>query len=113
MIIVDVLRNEAKEIIQFTMSGHADAGPYGHDLVCAGASAVSIGSVNAIVKLCNIELDVSMEEDGGFLRCTVPNDLDKVIFEKVQLLLEAMLISLQSIATEYSKHIQIKDDSRR
>jgi uncharacterized protein YsxB (DUF464 family) len=90
------------------MSGHADSGPYGHDLVCAGASAVSFGSVNAIAALCGVELDIEMEE-GGFLRCYVPNGLDDVTYEKVQILLEGMLVSLQSIAEEYSSYIQIND----
>lgn len=113
MIKVDITRNDTKDIVSFTMSGHADSGPYGHDLVCAGASAVSLGSVNAIASLCKVELDIEMEEDGGFLRCYVPANLDDVTFEKVQLLLEGMLVSLQSIAEEYSDYIQIKDLARR
>ncbi|ARK31581.1 ribosomal-processing cysteine protease Prp [Halalkalibacter krulwichiae] len=109
MITVDITRNDDQKIVSFTMSGHAGSGPYGHDLVCAGASAVSFGSVNAIAALCGVELDIEMEDDGGFLRCYVPNDLDEVTFEKVQLLLEGMLVSLQSIAEEYSRNIQVND----
>ncbi|NEU29762.1 ribosomal-processing cysteine protease Prp [bacterium LRH843] len=108
MITVDIARNDSNDIVSFTMSGHADSGPYGHDLVCAGASAVSIGSVNAIATLLKVELDIQMEENGGFLRCHVPKNLDDVTYGKVQLLLEGMLVSLQSIAEEYSEHIQIK-----
>ncbi|TWI57115.1 ribosomal-processing cysteine protease Prp [Halalkalibacter nanhaiisediminis] len=109
MITVDVKRNSKNELVSFTMSGHADSGPYGYDLVCAGASAVSIGAVNAIASLCQVELDIEMKEDGGFLRCDVPTGLDSITFEKVQLLLEGMLVSLESIAEEYSSHIEIKD----
>ncbi|MFC0557802.1 ribosomal-processing cysteine protease Prp [Halalkalibacter alkalisediminis] len=109
MITVEISRNDKKNIVSFTMSGHADSGPHGHDLVCAGASAVSFGSVNAIATVCGVELDIEMEEDGGFLRCYVPNGLDDVTFEKVQLLLEGMLVSLQSIAEEYSSYIQVND----
>lgn len=113
MITVKVNRNEGKEIVSFTMSGHADAGPYGYDIVCAGASAVSIGTINAMIELCQIEPHLSMEEDGGYLHFEVPNHLEDNKREKVQLLLEAMLVSLRSIEEEYSNHIRIKDETRR
>ncbi|MDT8859534.1 ribosomal-processing cysteine protease Prp [Alkalihalobacillus sp. MEB130] len=109
MITVEVTRNDKRNIVSFTMSGHADFGPHGQDLVCAGASAVSFGAVNAIAAVCGVELDIEMEDEGGFLRCHVPNGLEKVTFEKVQLLLEGMIVSLQSIAEEYSDNIQVNE----
>lgn len=112
MITVDVKRNEAREIVRITMSGHANSGPYGKDLVCAGASAVSIGTIHAIGELCNVDLPVSAE-DGGFLDFEVPDNLDQQTREKIQLLLEGMLVSLHSIAREYQKHIRIIDTGRR
>lgn len=108
MITVLIERNANQQIDSFTMSGHADSGPHGHDLVCAGASAVSFGAVNAIAALCSVELDIQMEEEGGFLRCGVPTGLDNATYEKVQLLLEGMIVSLQSMAEEYSEYIEIK-----
>jgi uncharacterized protein len=107
MITVNVNRNKNEQITSFTMSGHAEAGPYGYDIVCAGASAVSFGTVNAIHSLCDVELIIDIEEDGGFLRCDVPDGLPTDTYEKVQLLLEAMIVSLTSIASEYDKHIRI------
>ncbi|MDV2684913.1 ribosomal-processing cysteine protease Prp [Alkalihalophilus lindianensis] len=108
MITVLIERNANLQIESFTMSGHADSGPYGHDLVCAGASAISFGSVNAIAALCGVELDVEMGEEGGFLRCGVPTGLENATHEKIQLLLEGMIVSLQSMAEEYSEYIEIK-----
>ncbi|MBU8905023.1 ribosomal-processing cysteine protease Prp [Desertibacillus haloalkaliphilus] len=107
MINVRVERKLNKQISSFTMSGHANAGPYGYDLVCAGASAVSFGAVNAIDALCHVQLDVEMEDDGGFLRCIIPSHLDSDTHEKVQLLLDGMIVSLQSIAEQYSEHIKV------
>ncbi|WP_088103679.1 ribosomal-processing cysteine protease Prp [Halalkalibacter urbisdiaboli] len=107
MITVSVERNQSNDIVSFTMSGHADSGPHGHDLVCAGASAVSFGSINAIAALCGVELDIEMEDEGGFLRCSVPRGLESGIYEKVQLLLEGMIVALQSMAEEYSAYIEI------
>lgn len=107
MIEVRVVRNPANQICSFTISGHAEAGPYGYDLVCAAVSALSLGTVNAVETLCGVELPAEMGGAGGFLRCDVPDDLETGTDEKVQLLLEGMLVSLHSIAEEYREHITI------
>ena len=41
MVKVIVERNDQNEIMSYELSGHANSGPYGYDLVCAGVSAVS------------------------------------------------------------------------
>lgn len=101
-------RNQDGTIHTFTMSGHADFAENGKDLVCAGASTVSFGTVNAIAAICGVELDVEMEGEGGFLRCRVPKKLDTDTYEKVQLLLECMFYSLKTLEEQYGQFIQIK-----
>jgi len=109
MIEVQIVRcHSTNRITSFTLSGHADAGPYGYDLVCAAVSALSIGAINAVMTLCSIELPTEAGSEGGFLRCDVPGSLPKETDEKVQLLLEGMLVSLDLIAQEYSEHITIR-----
>ena len=109
MIKVRINRLATGRIASFSMSGHAESGPYGHDLVCAGASAVSIGSVNAVQVLCQTELIVEMEDDGGYLSCTVPDSLTEAQHRDVQLLLEGMVLSLKSMEEEYEAFISITD----
>ncbi|MGP4108430.1 ribosomal-processing cysteine protease Prp [Virgibacillus sp. L01] len=106
MINVTVYRNN-NQITMFELSGHADSGPYGYDLVCAGVSAVSFGAVNAVMKLSEAELEIE-QEDEGYLCVTVPGQLDKAVSDKVQLLFEGMLISLETIEREYSKFVTIQ-----
>lgn len=109
MIKVKVERDHEGKIESFEMSGHAESGPYGHDLVCAAASAVSFGGLNAVMKLTDSELDIDQGGDGGFLRCVVPKEVEQDIEEKIQLLLEGMLVSLETIETDYGKFIKIED----
>ncbi|RKQ37907.1 ribosomal-processing cysteine protease Prp [Oceanobacillus halophilus] len=108
MIQVTVTRTENK-ITAVEMSGHAKSGPYGYDLVCAGASAVSIGAVNAVMELCNLDLNIEQGSDGGYLYVSIPEPLNSYIMDKVQLLFEGMLISLKSIELEYGQFIKIRD----
>ena len=98
---------ESNRITAFELSGHAESGPYGYDLVCAGVSAVSFGVVNAIDALCKIDLEIELANEGGYLHVSIPNDMNQELSDKVQLLLEGMIISLQTIEREYSQFIKI------
>lgn len=107
MITVKICR-ENNRIKSFEVSGHANSGPYGYDLVCAGVSAVTFGAVNSISKICNVDLKI-IQESSGYLHVTVPHSLPNEQLDKAELLLEGMLISLQTIERNYRKFIEIKD----
>ncbi|WP_284139718.1 MULTISPECIES: ribosomal-processing cysteine protease Prp [unclassified Virgibacillus] len=111
MIHVSIFRKD-NQIRGFELSGHADSGPYGYDLVCAAVSAVSFGAANAVEELCNIdEKDIKVKQGGkgGFLHIMLPIDLDDDTAKKASLLLEGMVVSLKTIEKEYSKYIKIKN----
>lgn len=109
MIQVTIHREKTNAIGSFTMKGHANYAPHGQDLVCAGASAVVFGSINAVEVLTGAVATIELGKDGGFLKYELPSDLDNQSFEKAQLLLEGMLVSLQTIEMDYSKYIRIKE----
>ncbi|MDF0726776.1 ribosomal-processing cysteine protease Prp [Cytobacillus sp. S13-E01] len=107
MIKVTIERLSNRLIESFTVSGHANFAEHGSDIVCAGVSAVSIGTINAIIALTNITPHIEQGGKGGFLRFVVPKELSEETDEKVQLLLEGMLISLQTIENDYGQYINI------
>jgi uncharacterized protein YsxB (DUF464 family) len=106
MIQITINRNETGLIQSFTMTGHALFAGHGQDIVCAGASAVSFGTINAVHELTGIIPEIEQGQD-GFLSCAVPENIPDKVQEKIQLLLEAMVISLQSIEEQYGEHIKI------
>lgn len=99
--------HEHKNIIAFEISGHAESGPYGYDLVCAGVSAVSFGTINAILKICEIDLDIEQADKGGFLYVSLPQAVPENKKKKAQLLLEGMLVSLETIERDYNQFVKI------
>jgi uncharacterized protein len=105
MISITINRSESESIQSFKISGHAFFADRGKDIVCAGASAVSVGAINAVHALTGVTPEI--EQEDGFLRCVVPDKLPEDINEKVQLLLEGMIVSLQTIEEEYGEHIKI------
>lgn len=111
MIRVNIERDQLKndQINAFTLSGHADSGPHGHDLVCAAVSAVSFGAINAIEELCGVEPKVETRDNGGFLKLNVPSHVDEHTNEKIQLIIRAMIVSLETIERDYSQYITISD----
>lgn len=107
MIKIKIYRKEDL-ITGFELSGHAESGPYGYDLVCAGVSAVSFGSVNAVDTLCDIDLNVTMAEN-GYLEVLLPENISSETEKKTQLIFEAMIISLITIENDYKEFITIID----
>lgn len=106
MIFVEIRQGDKGRITSFTMSGHADFAKKGQDIVCAGASTVAFGTINAVEELTGIT-PVIEKKESGFLSCTIPEELPAEASEKIQLLLEGMVISLQTIELEYKKYMKI------
>ncbi|WP_062104563.1 ribosomal-processing cysteine protease Prp [Bacillus niameyensis] len=93
-------------ISSFTMEGHADFAEKGQDIVCAGVSAVAFGSVNAVMALTGVEPEIEQTES-GFLKCSIPEQLEKETSSQVQLLLDGMVVSLQTIEREYGEYLKL------
>ncbi|GAK12605.1 ribosomal-processing cysteine protease Prp [Geomicrobium sp. JCM 19039] len=108
MIRLTIVRNEENRTIHsFELSGHANAAEYGEDIVCAGVSAVAIGTVNAIEALCEQPLTIQSEDDGGYLYGEVPHSWTGRVAEDGQLLLEGMVVALKSIQQSYDEFIHV------
>ncbi|MCM3630097.1 ribosomal-processing cysteine protease Prp [Paenibacillus glycanilyticus] len=108
MITVTVERRAAdRRIVSFAISGHAKYADRGKDIICAGVSAVSVGTVNAIEALSNVVLPASMKN--GWLSSDIPEQPDKETDDKVQLLLESMVVMLGTISKTYGKYVVIHE----
>ena len=105
MITVTIRKDQSDRIQAFEMSGHADFAEHGKDLVCAGASAVSFGAVNAIIALTGITPEILQGDNGGYLKVFLPEASEKD--DDIQLIVQAMIVSLQTIEVDYGQHIKI------
>ena len=102
-------RTESGTIHQFRITGHAGAGEYGEDIVCAAVSALSINVINSVSSLAGIEMQVEADqENGGFLEATISEDLTQEQKNVAQILLESLLLGLESVQEDYQQYIQIK-----
>ena len=89
-----------KDVKSLTVSGHANYDEYGKDIVCAGVSAIVTGGINALEPyLKNIEI------------ITESNKLGVIVIESnevIQVILNTMLVQLETIENSYKKYIKIK-----
>ncbi|RPF55504.1 ribosomal-processing cysteine protease Prp [Aquisalibacillus elongatus] len=110
MVELNLFKNHNQMIVGFELSGHANSGPHGHDLVCAAVSAVSFGTVNSIIKLCQIDPEIEQGSDGGYLKMLLPHGMSDEAFDKAQTLLEGMLVTFQTIERDNKQYLSISEN---
>lgn len=112
---IDIYFNfDDENIISVEMSGHAESGPYGQDIVCSAVSALSIGTVNSLIEIAGIPLDVvSDDKQGGYLKFSLPEKLDNKQMETAQILLSSLSLSLKQTEEEYGEYLKINSSSRK
>ncbi|WP_283678224.1 ribosomal-processing cysteine protease Prp [Lentilactobacillus sp. Marseille-Q4993] len=93
----------------FTITGHADAGEYGQDIVCSAVSVLSITTVNGLQEVAGVDVDVdSDDENGGYLSIKVPvlNDSRKSL--QSDAILSTFENGMRDIADSYEKYIKLQ-----
>lgn len=104
MIRVQFKLDSNQRITSFKMTGHADAGPYGQDIVCAAVSALSISTINGLEQVVHKKPHLEQDSaNGGFLEAT---KLD--LGRESQVLLKTLLNGLIDIQESYPQNIEVK-----
>ncbi|MFC5700495.1 ribosomal-processing cysteine protease Prp [Cohnella faecalis] len=106
MITVTIVRSAEGRIRRFSIAGHANYDKIGKDIVCAGVSAVTVGAVNAIEKLTGFVPEATIRS--GWLTAQFPICEEAAREANVQLLLEGMVVALETIVDEYGKYVRIQ-----
>ncbi len=91
---------DGPHIVSCTISGHAGAATKGEDLVCAGVSAIGVGTLNALAGECQNSLTEVMEP--GYIRIDVTS-----INDVQQCILMTMLYQLQTMQIAHPQYINI------
>lgn len=94
-------------IRSFSIKGHADYDQSGKDIVCAGVSAIAVGTVNSIEALTGVVLNHQTHH--GLLKASRPDFIPQDQLMQVNLLLESMLVMLQTIEHSYGKYVAIQE----
>ena len=107
-------RNDSGRIVSFELTGHAQAGEYGKDIVCAAASALAISAVNGIDALAGVTPIVEANnEEGGYLLVKLVPRLTQEQSNISQILLENLLIGLFKKNTAIISKLKQSKKTRR
>lgn len=107
MIAIKIFKDENQRIDRFVISGHSGYAPSGSDIVCAAVSAISQTAVLGVIKVTGITEGIIRKD--GYMEYNVPKNTDKEIDEKVNVILDTMVLGLINLSKEYSKYIEIKE----
>ena len=92
-------KDQNSNIKQFICKGHAEFGKYGKDIICAAVSVLVINTINSLEELCHLKMDVTTDVETGYIKCVLPDVLD----EKSKVLLDALVLGLTSVESQYGE----------
>ncbi|MDS1029414.1 ribosomal-processing cysteine protease Prp [Bacillota bacterium LX-D] len=105
MVIVEIFLDDLERVQSFQVKGHANAGIYGQDIVCA---AVSVLTQTALLGMEHyLTADMQIERKSGWLKCVLPQQMPQDEAEKAQIILQTMLLGLYSMEKGYQKYMKI------
>ncbi|MGG1555497.1 ribosomal-processing cysteine protease Prp [Paenibacillus ferrarius] len=96
------------EITSFVVEGHAEYDVPGKDLVCAAVSAITVGTYNSIETLTGVIPIHEMEPGLMDISFADSARLDSGTWSQVQLIIESMVVMLQTIEDNYGDYITIE-----
>ena len=96
---ITIYRNQENAFTGFLCEGHAGYADEGEDIVCAGISTLVINTINAVELLTDTTILADADEAEGTIDVNFPSGCDK----QAKLLVDAMILGLQGIQTNYGK----------
>ena len=92
----------------FEISGHSGYAEDGKDIVCSSISSISQSCALGLKEVLGIKIAMIVNEDRGYLKIELPNNLSKDLIEKSQILLSTMYLSIEDLLSGYSKYISME-----
>ena len=104
---------DGDRLVGFECRGHSGYAESGHDIVCAGVSAVLITAANAMQELAGVPLDTRQDEDTGYLSAFPKDTPAAEKANRCHLFLAAARLGLETIATQYPDNVRVITKDRR
>lgn len=90
------------QLIGFSLTGHAEAGPAGEDIVCAAVSSAAYMTANTVTDVLHVPAQIAVEE--GHMELSVPGDPTVC-----QAILSGFRLHILALQDQYPAHIGVTD----
>ena len=105
MTTITIIKSRNGNYKRVICEGHAGFADAGSDVVCSAISMLVINTINSLDELTNAPMEVSSNEENGFIDCLFTESLN----EGSILLLDSMILGLQNVVSEYgTKYLKLK-----
>ncbi|MFZ5969534.1 MAG: ribosomal-processing cysteine protease Prp [Bacillota bacterium] len=108
MIKICIYRDHEKNIVKYSVKGHAGYAEPGEDIVCAAISILAQTTLLALNELTSIH--VTYEMDDGWLYCELPEHIPDEEREKANIILNTMIIGISGTQGMYGDFIDLRDE---
>ena len=92
----------------FSISGHAGYGISGEDIVCASLSSVVQTAVLGLLMIVMVEVEMQRDDELGYLKFTLPENLDETQEIQACAILDTMLCGISDLYEGFSDYIELE-----
>ncbi len=103
-----VIRKSGLDIISFELDGHTGYSVEGEDIVCAGLSCIAQTACLGLLMVAQAEVSIDRDEDRGYLKCELPQDLSPEVMHDCQVILNTALVGFCDLRDGYSDFIELE-----
>ena len=92
----------------FECSGHTGYAEFGKDILCASISSMTQSVVLGVIKVLKISAKVTRNDDKGYIKLEMPENLKNDLISKSQILFETLKVGVEDLLEGYDKYIKME-----
>ena len=104
---VTIVKKKFK-IFSVECDGHTNYGEKGEDIVCASLSSIVQTAVLGLLVVATLEIDMKRDDEQGYLKFTLPENLDDTQEIQVSAILDTMLCGISDLYESFSDYIELE-----
>ena len=102
------VRKRNNKIFEVECDGHTNYGENGEDIVCASLSSVVQTAVLGLLMIVMVELDMKRDDEQGYLKFTLPENLSEVQEIQASAILDTMMCGISDLYEGFSDYIELE-----
>lgn len=95
-------------IAEVICDGHTGYGVEGEDIVCAALSSIVQTALLGLLQVAMVNVNYEIREIDGYLRITIPDDIDKESRKNCDIILNTMLLGVSDLYQGFSDFIELE-----
>ena len=102
------VRKRNNKIFEGECDGHTNYGENGEDIVCASLSSVVQTAVLGLLMIVMVEVEMQRDDELGYLKFTLPENLDETQEIQACAILDTMLCGISDLYEGFSDYIELE-----